>query len=122
MEPLLVSHVSDVAVDFILTHLSSAHQDAWENANVLHCDISVSNILIVEVGPDTPRSGDLDVKDRYAPSPEDVDSDDPDIKNVRGVLIDWDLCKFREDLGAGATQTHRSVSCQLIEPTSAIDF
>lgn len=39
---------------------------------------------------------------------------DPANGPVRGLLLDWDLCKYKEELGAKATQKDRSVSCRLI--------
>ncbi|RDX51396.1 hypothetical protein OH76DRAFT_1481666 [Lentinus brumalis] len=49
-----------------------AHREAWEDAGVLHRDISVSNILIVEPGRG---------------------------KVIRtAILSDWDLCKFKEEM------------------------
>ena len=54
-------------------------------AGVLHRDISNGNILIL------------------------VDQD-AEITPKQGLLIDWDLAKYKEDLGQGATQHGRSVS------------
>ncbi|KAI0701130.1 hypothetical protein C8T65DRAFT_741826 [Cerioporus squamosus] len=49
-----------------------AHRQAWEKAGILHRDISVSNILIVEEGRG---------------------------KVVRtAILSDWDLCKYKEEM------------------------
>lgn len=79
----------DVAIYdlFILaTHarcIYTAHYAAWTKAKILHRDISEGNIMI------------------------DGDIDDP---HAKGVLNDWDLCKYEEDLVTnGATQKSRSV-------------
>ena len=45
-----------------------AHRDCWKLAGVMHCDISHNNIML------------------------NVESDGP-----KGILLDWDNCKFRED-------------------------
>lgn len=66
--------------------MSEAHEDAWKFAGVMHRDISVGNILML---PDA--------------NPEAVGV------SVREILNDWDLCKYKEELGA-ATQRSRSVS------------
>ncbi|KAI0347560.1 hypothetical protein BDW22DRAFT_1307326, partial [Trametopsis cervina] len=52
-----------------------AHKEAWD-AGVLHRDISVANIMI---------------------------SDDGNPGERKGILMDWDLCKYREDMSASAT-------------------
>ena len=49
-----------------------AHEMAWTKAQVLHRDISASNILIWE---------------------------DPKTGERVGILSDWDLCKYAEHLG-----------------------
>ncbi|KAH9928470.1 uncharacterized protein BXZ73DRAFT_78291 [Epithele typhae] len=54
----------------ILFDALTAHQDAWNKADVLHRDVSVNNILIVE------KNG--------TPS---------------GVLCDWELCKRKDEMG-----------------------
>ncbi|KAI0077219.1 hypothetical protein K474DRAFT_1697867 [Panus rudis PR-1116 ss-1] len=54
------------------------HQRAWEDAHVLHCNISDDNIIIV-LGKDS--------KGKETP---------------RGVLINWELAMFRPQLGAKA--------------------
>ncbi|KAA1476294.1 hypothetical protein DENSPDRAFT_884222 [Dentipellis sp. KUC8613] len=53
-----------------------AHEEAWCRAGVLHRDISVNNILILEEGEGS---------------------------NVtrRGILNDWDLCKYKEQMDKG---------------------
>ncbi|KAH9944925.1 hypothetical protein B0H21DRAFT_791886 [Amylocystis lapponica] len=73
-----------------------AHEDAWLIAGVLHGDISPGNILI------------------------DDDAEDGDyhrvgkLKRPIGFLNDWDLCKYKEDLTKGATQTQRSGTWQFM--------
>ncbi|KAI0073858.1 hypothetical protein K474DRAFT_1602653 [Panus rudis PR-1116 ss-1] len=53
------------------------HQQAWEKALILHRDISDGNILIVGENPDSV-----------------------------GILIDWDLCKYKEDLTPDRPVSH----------------
>ncbi|KAI0347533.1 hypothetical protein BDW22DRAFT_1351985 [Trametopsis cervina] len=53
-----------------------AHKEAWE-AGVLHRDISVANIMI-------------------------SDTEEPGKR--KGLLMDWDLCKYKEDMKLEATQ------------------
>lgn len=63
------------------------HKDAWEKARILHRDVSFNNILILEtVSPD----GSLKRK---------------------GVLSDWELSKYRENMetGKGPTQPDHTV-------------
>ena len=57
----------------------TAHKQAWENAHILHRDVSMGNILI-------------------------------DVKTGNGFLNDWDLCKYREELGGSSSQENRSVN------------
>ncbi|CAL1706669.1 unnamed protein product [Somion occarium] len=61
-----------------------AHHEAWEFAEVLHRDISDGNILIV-FG-----------KDKRGRS------------TVHGMLCDWDLCKYSDELKSGASDKNRS--------------
>ncbi|EED81521.1 predicted protein [Postia placenta Mad-698-R] len=68
-----------------------AHRQAWEKAGVLHGDISAANMLMI---PD-PRS----------PIPG---------VTKRGILIDWDLCKFDAELKQGAKQSNRSGTWQFM--------
>ena len=64
-------------------HCPAGHRHAWEKAGVLHRDISVGNILIdVNSPPDDPR----------------------------GFLIDWDLCKYKEELGGQSGPSHAGIS------------
>ncbi|KAJ3481126.1 hypothetical protein NLI96_g7879 [Meripilus lineatus] len=56
-----------------------AHQQAWENAGVLHRDISGANILITGSGVKT-----------------------------RGILIDWDMCKYKDKEGVLSGPAFRS--------------
>ncbi|OBZ74010.1 hypothetical protein A0H81_06510 [Grifola frondosa] len=76
-------------IDFILT-VFIAHQDAWINAGVLHRDISDGNILIYEV------------------------IGDQDTMTLKGLLNDWDLAKYREDLTKSHTQRSRSGTWQFM--------
>lgn len=48
---------------------TSAHQQAWELAGVLHRDVSSGNILILDDG-----------------------------EACVGILNDWDMCKYKEEL------------------------
>ncbi|KAL6310484.1 hypothetical protein BKA93DRAFT_907084, partial [Sparassis latifolia] len=71
-----------------------AHSNAWVLAAILHCDISASNILI---------------------------SQDPDAEGYltgtlspAGFLNDWDMCKYKEHLGKGASQNTRSGTWQFM--------
>ncbi|KAA1476355.1 hypothetical protein DENSPDRAFT_932995 [Dentipellis sp. KUC8613] len=59
----------------LLCDAMTAHEDAWYKAGVLHRDISVNNILILETGSN-------------------------DNITRRGILNDWDLCKYKEQMGA----------------------
>ncbi|EED78179.1 predicted protein [Postia placenta Mad-698-R] len=68
-----------------------AHRQAWEKAWVLHGDISAANMLMI---PD-PRS----------PIPG---------VTKRGILIDWDFCKFDAELKQGAKQSNRSGTWQFM--------
>ncbi|KAH8100064.1 hypothetical protein BXZ70DRAFT_1065138 [Cristinia sonorae] len=61
----------------------SAHDAAWRKGKVLHRDVSDGNIVIY------------------------VDYEHPH-KRPRGLLIDWDLCKFEEELSRDSTQKSRS--------------
>ncbi|KAI0792408.1 hypothetical protein C8Q75DRAFT_804797 [Abortiporus biennis] len=66
----------------LLCHLHNvltAHCAAWEDAEVLHRDISPNNIVIVDM-PEGPIA----------------------------ILIDWDLCKYKEDMMKEPTQYNRS--------------
>ncbi|KAA1473551.1 hypothetical protein DENSPDRAFT_802761 [Dentipellis sp. KUC8613] len=62
----------------LLYDAMTAHEDAWCKAAVLHRDISVNNILILEEGKGS---------------------------NVRrrGILNDWDVCKYREEMDESTT-------------------
>ncbi|PCH36481.1 hypothetical protein WOLCODRAFT_146288 [Wolfiporia cocos MD-104 SS10] len=72
-----------------------AHRDAWTKANVAHCDVSSENIMI-DVDPANAK---LDKKGNKIPC---------------AFLNDWDLCKFRDELGSGPTQTTRSGTWQFM--------
>ena len=70
----------------------TAHQLAWEQAKILHRDVSAGNILIYD--PD--------------------DSADVDATDTRGLLADWDLAQTEKELLAVvATRATRCVSCNL---------
>ncbi|KAL4244005.1 hypothetical protein ABKN59_010675, partial [Abortiporus biennis] len=71
----LCSHVLDAM---------NGHGLAWEEAGVLHRDVSPENILIDE-------------------DPEDGNRNSP-----QSFLHDWDLCKYKEELNDGAAQGIRS--------------
>ncbi|KAA1473553.1 hypothetical protein DENSPDRAFT_279655 [Dentipellis sp. KUC8613] len=60
----------------LLHDAMTAHEDAWCKAAVLHRDISVNNILIFEEGKGKEISR-------------------------KGILNDWDLCKYKEQMGKG---------------------
>lgn len=62
-----------------------AHQEAWEKSQVLHRDISLGNILI------------------------DVEST---LKRPRGLLADWELCKYRHELSKDPTPPGRQLVSQ----------
>lgn len=68
-----------------LTRLMIAHEAVWLHANILHRDINDGNMVIYQ---------------------------DPDNlgERPRGLLIDWDLCKYKSDMGHGVVQVTRSVS------------
>lgn len=76
---------SDIGLRLNCTAL--AHSGAWTQANILHRDISDGNIIIYEDPFDT------------AEEPQSI-----------GLLIDWDLCKYKADMSKVATQKSRSVS------------
>lgn len=86
----LEEYPEELVMAGVMIDAIEAHRDAWENAKVLHRDISAGNILIYYDEDDDPDSG------------EEV--------MPRGILNDWDLCKYKEDLNSGATQRGRSVS------------
>lgn len=68
----------------ILTFVS-AHKHAWEDARVLHRDISARNIMFAET---------------YGPDGNMV---------TEGILNDWDLCKYEDEIKSAASQTSRTV-------------
>ncbi|KAI0685725.1 hypothetical protein BC835DRAFT_1309836 [Cytidiella melzeri] len=68
----------------ILYHALQGHKDAWTKAGILHRDISVGNIMRV------------------------VDQADEKDLAVTGILNDWDLCKYKDELERPATQHNRS--------------
>ena len=65
--------------------ICAGHREAWTKAKILHQDLSDGNVLILI-------------------NQESADDDN------RGMLIDWDLCKYKEDMREGATQGGRTVS------------
>ena len=67
----------------------AAHKDAWEKAGVLHGDVSPRNILI-------------DVLASVAGPPQ-------------ALLVDWDLCKYKEDLQPWPSPSRFGVT---VSPTS----
>ncbi|KAI0685723.1 hypothetical protein BC835DRAFT_495574 [Cytidiella melzeri] len=67
----------------VLLNALQGHEEAWTKAGVLHRDISVDNVMLV------------------------VDQDDKEDANVRGILNDWDLCKYKDELEPPATQYTR---------------
>ncbi|TBU36750.1 hypothetical protein BD309DRAFT_877769 [Dichomitus squalens] len=84
---ILLSHLCRPLSDFkdfrelsgLLRDALNAHKDAWEKAEVLHRDVSFSNILILETV-----------------------SDSGEVIKRQGVLSDWDLSKYREDMARDA--------------------
>ncbi|KAI0090083.1 hypothetical protein BDY19DRAFT_887742, partial [Irpex rosettiformis] len=50
------------------------HEEAWTKAGILHRDISPANIMSV------------------------VDQDDETDENRRGILNDWDICKYKSEM------------------------
>ncbi|KAI0682340.1 hypothetical protein BC835DRAFT_1424562 [Cytidiella melzeri] len=73
---------SDMIV--VLLNALQGHEEAWTKAGVLHRDISVDNVMRV------------------------VDQDDKADANVLGILNDWDLCKYKDELEQPAMQYNRS--------------
>ncbi|CAL1715251.1 unnamed protein product [Somion occarium] len=71
---------------FIVLSAFIAHEQAWKKAHVLHRDISKNNMLILHG-----KNG------------------------TRGLLIDWDLCKYEDEVNARtATNVNRSGTWQFI--------
>ncbi|KAI0089087.1 hypothetical protein BDY19DRAFT_906019 [Irpex rosettiformis] len=68
----------------IVSHALEGHDDAWNKAKILHRDISVNNIMFV------------------------VSQDEETTREMNGILIDWDLCKERDELNNNRTQNGRS--------------
>ena len=64
-----------------------AHRDAW-NAGVLYRDISVGNIMIDET------------------------YDEKGVLKEEGVLCDWDLCKYKDQMNNGRRTADRTVRTQ----------
>ncbi|EED84704.1 predicted protein [Postia placenta Mad-698-R] len=61
---------------------------AWQKAEVLHRDLSVSNVMTKDIIPSDGR------------------------RRVQGVLNDWDLSKLKKESEKGSSQVHRSYSEQ----------
>ncbi|KAI0727012.1 hypothetical protein C8Q72DRAFT_887002 [Fomitopsis betulina] len=74
----------------VLYSAVSAHQQAWQ-AEVLHRDVSAFNIMIY----------------RYR---DPVDN----VVKYKGLLVDWGLCKFAQELKQPAVQKNRSGTWQFI--------
>ncbi|CCM06270.1 uncharacterized protein FIBRA_08520 [Fibroporia radiculosa] len=74
----------------ILLDAILCHHDAWVIAQILHRDVSVGNILI------------------------DVEAMEGGKKMVIGILSDWDMCKYKEDLNKGVAQQQRSGTWQFM--------
>ncbi|KAI0089094.1 hypothetical protein BDY19DRAFT_1048081 [Irpex rosettiformis] len=68
----------------IVSHALEGHDNAWNKAKILHRDISVNNIMFV------------------------VAQDEETTREMNGILIDWDLCKERDELNNNRTQNGRS--------------
>ncbi|KAF9802194.1 hypothetical protein IEO21_09950 [Rhodonia placenta] len=96
---LVVEEIGESILDYPTSHdlvavmfgALVAHRQACEKAKVMHRDISAANTLMI---PD-PRS----------PIPGIT---------KRGILIDWDLCKFYAQLEDGAKQSNRSGTWQFM--------
>ncbi|EED78695.1 predicted protein [Postia placenta Mad-698-R] len=63
-----------------------SHHKAWTKARILHCDISRANIMVKRTGPK--------------------------VGQVKGILIDWDLCKYRAQLKIGSNHPAHSGTWQ----------
>ncbi|KAF9800849.1 hypothetical protein IEO21_10280 [Rhodonia placenta] len=65
----------------VLSDALLAHYLAWTKADILHCDISMNNIMVKCTGPK--------------------------VGQVEGILNDWDLCKYESELKKGSSHpTH----------------
>ncbi|KAI0690799.1 hypothetical protein BC835DRAFT_1521481 [Cytidiella melzeri] len=71
-----------------------AHEKAWTEAEILHRDISTNNIMCL------------------------VNQDDENDAEPKGILNDWDLCKYKSDLKEQATQYSRSGTWAFMSATS----
>ena len=68
------------------SNVVSAHYGAWRAAHVLHRDVSVGNILILDQNPEGP----------------------PDPKTSKGLLSDWDLAITKDELDADPVFPHKT--------------
>ncbi|KAI0090919.1 hypothetical protein BDY19DRAFT_664088 [Irpex rosettiformis] len=82
----LADYTSSGVMIAAVYHALEAHHDAWVKADILHRDISANNIMLIV----------------------NQDAHDDVSVSVRGMLIDWDLSKHRDDLKNEATQAGRS--------------
>lgn len=80
--------------------LQSAHRDAWVKAGILHRDVSVNNILIVEK--------------------QSVDSSGLVTVIRVAVLCDWDLCKYKEQMGIVQRTPDRTVRIFFTDTTKEL--
>ncbi|EED83785.1 predicted protein [Postia placenta Mad-698-R] len=62
------------------------HYLAWTKADILHCDISRANVMVKRTGPK--------------------------VGQVVGILIDWDLCKYKDQLNKGSSNPTHSGTWQ----------
>ncbi|KAI0090941.1 hypothetical protein BDY19DRAFT_665334 [Irpex rosettiformis] len=81
----------------VVYHALEARHDAWVKADIFHRDISANNIMLMV----------------------NQDAHDDVSVSVRGMLMDWDMSKHRDDLKDEATQGGRSGTWPFM---SAISF
>ncbi|KAH8100105.1 hypothetical protein BXZ70DRAFT_206066 [Cristinia sonorae] len=81
----LKEYINSHELCYVVTGAFIAHAGAWKCSKVLHRDVSDGNIVIY------------------------IDYDTPDADgSARGLLIDWDLCKYQHELNGGNAQHGRS--------------